>query len=119
MNRWRDLRNVAIIVAIAAAVYYIPGGGNAAAAVETALWVLFGLAVGFIALRMYRERRVALASLGDRGRGLFYFVLGLILFLFEARWWVDAGSWRELVWFVLAGAGVWAAMETYRQARSY
>ncbi|HEY1834890.1 MAG TPA: hypothetical protein VGG08_10660 [Solirubrobacteraceae bacterium] len=119
MERFKTLRNIAIIAAIAVAVYYVPGGGRAASAVEAALWVLFGLALGFIGLRYYRERRVTIAGLGDRGRGLAYGVLALVLFLFEARWWVSIGGFRELLWFLLAGVGVWAVMEIYRQARSY
>lgn len=114
----RNLRNVAIILAIAAGMYFIPGGGRTAASVEGALWVGFGLALGFIALRSYRERRLWLAGLGDRGRALFYLVGGVVLFLLEARWWINAGGWRELLWFLLAGLGVWGAMEVYRQARS-
>jgi len=115
----RNLRNIAIILAIAAGVDFIPGGGRGAHTVEAVLWTAFGLALGFIALRAYRERRFWLNGLGDRGRGLFYFVGGLVLFLLEARWWIEAGGWRELVWFILAFVGVWAAMEVYRHSRSY
>jgi hypothetical protein len=118
-DRLRNARNVAIILALAAAVYFIPGGGRTAATVESVLWVGFGVALGFIALRVYRERRFWLNGLGDHARGLFYAVCALVLFLLEARWWIDAGGWRELLWFVLAGLGIWAAMEVYRRARSY
>jgi hypothetical protein len=113
------LRNVAIIVGIGVAVYFIPGGGRATRTIEAALWVLFGLAIGFLALRSYRERRLSIAGLGDRTRGMLYVVCGLALFLLESRWWVDAGGLRELAWFLLAGFGIWAAMEVYRQSRSY
>jgi hypothetical protein len=119
MDRFRTLRNVAIVLAIAAVVHFVPGGGRGAITFEKFLYVLFGIAIAFIVLRTYRERRVSLAALGDRSRGLFYFVGGLVLFLYEARWWFDAGGLRELTWFVLAGFGLWAAMEVYRQARSY
>jgi len=115
----RNVRNVAIIVAIALAVYYVPGGGRTASTVEAALWVAFGLAICFIVLRVYRERRLSLASLGDRGRGLLYLVGGLILFLYQSSWWVNAHGLRELGWFVLAGFGIWAAVEVYRRSRTY
>ncbi len=65
----KTARNVAIVVAIAAAVYFIPGGGRAASTFEAALWVAFGLGVGYLGLRLYREHRIALHSLGDRHRG--------------------------------------------------
>jgi hypothetical protein len=119
MDRFRTARNVAIVLAIAAVVHFVPGGGRGARTFEQLLYVLFGLAIGFIVLRAYRERRVSLAALGDRSRGLLYLVCGLVLALYEARWYLDEGGLRELVWFVLAGVGLWAALEVYRQARSY
>jgi hypothetical protein len=119
MDRFRTARNIGIVLAIAAIVHFVPGGGRGAVTFEHFLYVLFGIAIGFIVLRTYRERRVSLSALGDRGRGLLYFICGLVLFLFEARWWFEAGGLHELIWFVLAGLGLWAAGEVYRQARSY
>jgi hypothetical protein len=112
-------RNVAILVAIAAAVFFIPGGGRAAHTFEAVLLVAFGLGIGYLGLRIYRERRIELHSLGDHHRGLLYGAVALGFFEWAAkdRMWLT--SLGELAWFVLAGMGVYALLVVYRQWRSY
>ncbi len=119
-------RNVAIVLAIAAAVYFIPGGGRAASTFEAALWVAFGLGIGYFALRMYREHHIALYGLGDRHRGLLYgaVALGVFVWVVRERMWyalqvrgdeiVQVHRWDgvgEFVWFVLVGRGPVRAAE--------
>jgi hypothetical protein len=125
---------VAIILAIAAAVYFIPGGGRAANTFEAALWVAFGLGVGYFGLRMYREHHVALYGLGDRHRGLLYGAVVVAVFLYAVRsrmWYalqlrsgelVQVHRWAglgELAWFALAALVVYSLLIVYRHARSY
>jgi hypothetical protein len=112
-------RNVAILVAIAAAVYFIPGGGRVAHTFEAVLLVAFGLGIGYLGLRFYRENRVALHSLGDYHRALLYGALALAVFEWVARermWLTTVG---ELAWFVLAGLAVYALLSVYRHWRAY
>jgi hypothetical protein len=117
--RMQTLRNIAIVVALAAAVQYLPGGGRGTSAIEAALWVAFGAGIGYLLLRLYRERRMTLSSLGDRHRALLYGALALGVFLVasRARLW-DTG-FGELCWFVLLGLVVWALLEVYRYSRTY
>ncbi len=130
----KTARNVAIILAIAAAVYFIPGGGRAASTFEAALWVAFGLAIGYLGLRMYREHHIALYGLGDRYRGLLYGAVALAVFLYAVRtrmWYalkISGGMlaqvhrWNglgEILWFALAGAVVYALLAVYRHWRAY
>jgi hypothetical protein len=112
-------RNVAILLVIAAAVYFIPGGGRAAETFASALWVAFGLGLGFLGVRLYREHRVALHSLGDTYRGLLYGAAALAVFeyLAKARMWQTSAG--ELAWFVLAGIVVYALVNVYRRWRAY
>jgi hypothetical protein len=119
MDRTKNARNIAIIVAIAAAVYLLPGGGRVASTFEAALWAAFGVGVAYFGLRMYRERRITLYGLGDRHRALLYGGAALAVFLWAARrrmWETGSG---ELLWFVLAGCVVYALLEVVRHARSY
>lgn len=113
------MRNVAIIVAIAAAAHFIPGGGRVAESLVAALYVAFAVAFGYIALRVYRERRISIHSLGDRHRGLLYGGLALAIFDWgaRARMWESSGG--ELAWFVLAGLVVYALLEVFRHTRAY
>jgi hypothetical protein len=116
----KTARNVTIILVIAAAVYFIPGGGRAANTFEAALWVAFGVGIGYLGLRMYREHHVALYGLGDRHRGLLYgaVALGFFLWVVRSRMWYWNG-FGEILWFALAGAVVYALLAVYRHARAY
>jgi hypothetical protein len=119
MDRMRNVRNIAIIVAIAAAVYLLPGGGRVASTFEAALWVAFGFGIAYLGLRMYREHRITLYSLGDRHRALLYGAVALGVFAYAARrrmWETGSG---ELLWFVLVGCVVYALVQVFRQSRSY
>jgi hypothetical protein len=110
---------VAIVLAIAAAVYFVPGGGRAAATFEAALWVAFGLGVGFLGLRAYREHRIALHSLGDQHRALLYGTIALVVFEYVARVRMWQTGFGELAWFVLLGFVVYSLLEVYRRWRAY
>lgn len=115
----KTFRNIAILLAIAAAVYFIPGSGRATSSLEAALWVLFGAGFLLLGVRLYREHRVSLYSLGERHRALLYGALAVALFALEAR----ARMWKtgigELGWFVLVALVVYALMEVYRFSRTY
>jgi len=112
-------RNVAVLLVIAAAVYFVPGGGRVAGTFEAALWVAFGIGIGYLLLRLYREHRVALYGLGDQYRALLYGALALAVFEYAAR----VRMWRtgvgELAWFVLGGLVVYSLMAVYRRWRAY
>jgi len=119
MEPLKTLRNIAIVVGIAAAVYFIPGGGRVASTFEAALWVAFGIGIGYLGLRLYREHRVTIHGLGDRHRALLYGGVALGAFLLAGRtrmWHTGLG---EFVWFVLVGLVVYAFMEVFRHSRTY
>src|SRR5438132_4137196 len=114
MERWRGVRNVAIVLLIAAAVYALPGGERARSTFESVLLVGFGVAIGYLGLRLYRENRVALYGLGDRYRALLYGALagGALLLVARQRMW-ESGL-GELLWFVLIGLATYALVAVYR-----
>jgi hypothetical protein len=115
----KTVRNIAIVFAIALAVYFIPGGHNASHGFEAALWVAFAVGIGLLALRLYRERRVALYSLGERHRALLYSGLGVAVFAYAAQKRMWETGFGELAWFALAAFVIYALLEVYRHARSY
>ena len=115
----KTARNIAIVLAIAAAVYFVPGGGRAASTFEAVLIVGFAVAFGYLGLRLYRERRVAIYSLGDRHRGLLYGAAAAVVFLAVSATRLFETGVGELVWFVLLAGVFYAAMEIYRHVRSY
>lgn len=117
----RTARNVLIIIAIGLAVYFVAGGTNSATArgFEAFLWAMFGLGIGYLGLRQYRENQFRLNALGDRHRGILYGAIGLSLFCYMGRTRMWETGFGELLWFVLVGVVLWAFMEVYRHARSY
>lgn len=119
MNRAKNLRNAAIVLLIAAGAYAIPGGGRAAYTFEAIVLVLFGVAIGYLGLRFFREYRVSLHSLGDRHRALLYgaIALGYVVVMGQKRMWQT--SLGELLWFVAVGLVVYAVIVVWRHARSY
>jgi hypothetical protein len=119
MSRLALVRNILIVLAIAAAVQFIPGGSRGASTVEAILWAAFAAALGWIGIRLYREHRIGLHGLGDRHRALLYgaVALGAFLLAGRTRMWLTGGG--ELLWFVLLGAAVYALIVVYRSWRSY
>ncbi len=112
-------RNVAIVVLIAAAVYFLPSGGQVTNTFEALLYIGFGVAIGYLGLRFYRENRVALHSLGDRYRGLLYgaIALAVLLWMSRARMWQNGLG--ELLWFMLVAGIVYALVAVVRRWRAY
>jgi len=119
MGRTQTLRNVAIVVALAAAYRWLPEGGRGASTVVAALWVAFAGGIGWWLLRLYREHRITIHGLGDRHRSLLYGAAGIGLFLWAARTRMWESGLGELCWWLLLGFVVYAAMEVYRHSRTY
>jgi hypothetical protein len=119
MDRLKTTRNVAIVLLIAAAVYLLPSGGQVAHTFEALLYIGFGVAIGYLGLRFYRENRVALHGLGDRYRGLLYGAIaaGLLVYMSRVRMWQTGIG--ELLWFVLVGGIVYALVVVVRRWRAY
>ncbi len=115
----KTVRNVAIILALAAAVDLLPGGGRAAEAFTAALWVAFAAGIAFFAVRLYREHRIALHGLGHQHRALLYggLAVGLFAWMAKARMWET--SLGELALFVLVLGVAYALLEVFRHTRSY
>src|SRR5438445_13047530 len=117
MDRARNARNIAIVLVIAAAVYAVPGGGRAASTFEAVLLAGFGLGIGYLGLRQYRENRIALHGLGDRYRALLYGALALGAFALTARQRMWDTGLGELVWYVLVGFAVYGGIDVNRHCR--
>jgi hypothetical protein len=80
----QTIRNVAIILALAAAVDFVPGGGAAAATVLAALTLTFLAAIAWLVYRVYREQQLTLATLTDTRRAVLFGAVGGIALLVVA-----------------------------------
>jgi hypothetical protein len=114
-----NVRNIIIVVALAAIVAVVPGGGTAANVVGQALFLAFLAALGWFAMVMYRQHRATLYSLGDGRRTVLYVAVGVAAVTLTATsrmWSSPAGS---VAWLVLMGAAVYAVFAIVWAARRY
>jgi type IV secretory pathway TrbD component len=119
MERLKIVRNIAIILVLAAAVEFLPGGGRAANTFGAVLWVVFVLGLAYWGVRVYRERRVDIYGLGDRHRALLYGALavGVGVAAGKERMWQS--GFGEFIWFVLVGMVIYTLFAIYRYTRTY
>jgi multisubunit Na+/H+ antiporter MnhB subunit len=114
-----NLRNVAIIVGIAAVVALAPGGGTTANVVITAVSLIFLAALAWVGSIQYREHRTTLYSLGDHRRAALYAaaaVLAVTVTATSKLWHTPLGS---VAWLVLVGGSVYTVFAVAWAARRY
>lgn len=114
-----NVRNVLIVLAIAALVVLLPGGGSGAQVALQAVSLVFLASLGWFASLMYRQHRVELYSLGDRRRATLYAaatVAAVTLTATSRLWATSAGS---LVWLALIGGAVYGVFAVVWSARKY
>jgi|tagenome__1003787_1003787.scaffolds.fasta_scaffold20309002_1 multisubunit Na+/H+ antiporter MnhB subunit len=112
-------RNILIVLALAAVVEFAPGGGDTAALVNAVLLTLLNVIFVYFGVRFYRERRLDIYALGDRGRALLYGgVAGIVLALAGTRRWLDTGA-GTIVWVLVIGGALVALVSVFRQYREY
>ena len=115
----QTVRNVAIILALAAVVDFLPGGGAAAATVMAALTLIFFAAIAWFVYRLYREQQLTLATLSDaRKAGLFGAVGGIALLIVAYD---EFSSWTGgvLLWIALMAGCLGAIFMIWRSASTY
>jgi hypothetical protein len=113
------LRNIAIVLALAAVVYFVPGGGNAAALIGALLSTAILASFVILAARFYRDRRTDILGLPDRWRATMYGALGVIVVAMAARpRLIETGGGTILWLFAVAGSG-YALYRVWRYYREY
>lgn len=113
------IRNIAIILVIAAIIAIVPGGGTAANVVIVAVTLAFLAAAGWVASMLYREHRGSLELLGEARRGILYgaaVVIAVCLTATQRMWQSSLGS---VAWLVLLGVSVYACFAVLWSARRY
>jgi drug/metabolite transporter (DMT)-like permease len=113
----KHVRNVAIVLALAAIVAVVPGGGTGADVVLQAVSVIFLGALAWVAAIYYREHRISLLALGTARRAVLYGALAALAVTLTATdrlWHTSAGS---VAWLVLMGASLYAGGSVLWSAR--
>lgn len=115
----KTVRNIVIVLVIAAFAAAIPGGGTAATVAFQAVWLLFLATIGWFASVMYRQHRVALYALGDRKRAILYGAIAMATVTLTGTSKLLHTSAGSVVWLVLLGAAAYAAIAVLWSARKY
>jgi hypothetical protein len=118
-GRTELIRNIAIVVVLAAAVWALPAGGQTASLVGSVLGVLFAVGLALYAGRLYLEHRMTLYGLEDNYRALLYgaIAVGFLTLTASSKLW--ASSTGTFAWVLLLAAAVFALATVYRVARRY
>lgn len=114
-----NVRNVAIIVALAVGVAFLPGGGTAGGFVLRLLSILVFVGVALVAVRLYREQRVTLRDLPGRDRVLLYGAAGVAIWTLTATHRLWSTGVGIVIWFVLLAAAGYSVYAVFRAARQY
>jgi len=115
-----NIRNVAIILLIAAAVYALGSTGDFAVSFLVQLVSLaFLAALAWIGSRLYYEHRIDIHSLGSRRRAVLYLALGVLALALTAldRFW--SSGLGTVAWLIVVGACVYALYSVYRSLKQY
>ena len=115
----RNLRNVAIVMALAVVVAFVPAGGNVADAILTAITMAFLAAIAWTVFVLSRQNQLTLATLSDGRRAILYGALGMIALLVAGSDELFSSGGGTLVWIVLLGASVGAIWKVWTEANSY
>jgi hypothetical protein len=115
----QNVRNIAIILALAAAVDFLPGGGNAAAAVLTALTMIFFAAIAWLLYRVYKEQQLTISGLSDGRKAGLFGAVGAIALLVVA--YDDFRSWQGgiVLWIALMAVCLGAIFLIWRSETTY
>src|SRR3954452_9541115 len=113
------MRNIAIILVLAAGVYFIPGGGDAAALVGALFSTAILAAFVMFAARFYRGRRTDVIGLGDSWRMILYGAIAAIVLAMAARGRLIQTGAGTLLWLAVVAGSAYAIYRVWRHYREY
>lgn len=114
------VRNILIVLALAAIVGTLSGGVTAANVAIQAVTLAFLGSLCWFASIMYRQHRMTLYSLGDRRRALLYVAIGVgaLTLTATSRMW-NAGGAASVAWLLLLGGAAYTVFAVLWSARKY
>jgi hypothetical protein len=120
MSMSTTVRNILIVLAIAALVTLIKGGVTAAnVAIQAVTLAFLGVIAWFVSI-MYRQHRTTLYSLGDGRRAVLYVAaaVGALTLTATSKLW-GAGGAGSVAWLLLLGGAAYAMFAVLWSARKY
>ncbi|HEY2769545.1 MAG TPA: hypothetical protein VGI87_03215 [Solirubrobacteraceae bacterium] len=115
----KNVRNVAIVLILAALVVAIPGGGSGASIAIQAISLAFLGAAAWVAAQLYRQHRLEIYALGDTKRAIVYIAVGVAAVTLTATHRLWATGPGEIAWLALMGGAIYAVVAVVWSARKY
>ena len=115
----QTIRNVAIILLLAAGVDFLPAGGEIAATVLAALTMAFMAAIAWMVYRLYRDQEMTIATLSDGRKAGAFGAVGAIALLIVAYDDFRDFTGGLLIWIALLAGAIAAIYVIWREATSY
>jgi hypothetical protein len=115
----RNLRNIAIVMALAFGVAFLPAGGNVAEAVLATITIAFLAVIAWAVYALSRQNQLTLAALSDGRRAILYGAVGLIALLIAGSDEMFASGGGTLAWILLLAASVAAIWRIWIEANTY
>jgi hypothetical protein len=113
------VRNIVIVLAIAALIVLIPGGGSGGTFALQAVSLVFLGVIGWFAYVSYREHKMSLYSLGTVKRGILYAAGGVVVLTLSASNRLFASTTGKLAWILLLIGAAYAVFSVIWSARKY
>jgi hypothetical protein len=113
------LRNVAVVLALAAFAAFVPAGGRTGELAGRVLSALLTVVVLLVAVRLYQGHRMELLGLGDLHRAILYGSIGLAVLAMAARERLFDTALGTFAWFVMIGAALEGLYVCWRRHRRY
>jgi hypothetical protein len=113
------VRNIAIIIVLAAGVDAFEQGKEAASTASSAISLGFLAAFAWIGSQLYREHRVALFSLGTQRRAILYGAVGAAALDWCAHARLTATGFGTVVWILILAISAYAVYAVYRSSKQY
>jgi hypothetical protein len=118
-NLGRNIRNAAIVLALAAIVAFAPNGGNAAEVVLTLITMAFLTAIAWTVYVLSRENQLTLAALSDGRRAILYGAFGLLALLVAGTDELFSSGAGSVAWILLFAGAVAAIYLVWKEATTY
>jgi hypothetical protein len=113
------VRNIAIVLALAAIVAFLPGGGSGAQVLGSILSTLILVSFVLLAARFYRERRMDIDGLGERWKLILYGALAMLVLAFAAAGRLFETGFGTIIWLALVAGSVYLLVLVWRHYREY
>lgn len=113
------IRNIVIVLLIAALIVEVPGGGSGGTFALQAVSLVFLGVIGWIGYVTYREHKVALHSLATTRRGILYAAIGVVVLTLTASDRLFSSTTGKLAWLLLLIGAAYAVFAVIWSARKY